>query len=788
MLKNVNHHWDGVAGISLILIIFLSAYSLELTYWTYNLNRVTILALLGLFIGLFLGLSSFSGKVARFLSGLYGIVFLFLQLVISLNGSAFWVERVDNYLLRFSTSADQLIRNIPLEDGILFLTVAGFLYCFLGINLGFRFIRLKKSWVSFIAIVFFFYLIQFYLPISQRNYLFISLYSLLIFVYLGRQYYLAKKSGWELQGIKADKEISTYFIKLILSFTLILVLVSWGFPLIIQKVSNSKSDSLTSLKPHEYSTSWEILQNFFYPLRQQSGFGEGYLPEILALGTSRSLKDDEAFYVKAPDEFSYSGRYYWKGRAYDFYENGLWQSKDVEIQHSASIEVKPYQAKTTSIGLFSFTYKYPREIVFTPQIVLKVEREADLIYFPINEDSQDVLSIVDNQLIHKDEQLDILGGYYSPDWDLLLNSSLGYPEWITPKYLQLPVNFSERIISLAQEISSEKATGIEKALAITNYLRNTLRYKDFVDIPQGSDPIEWFLFEGREGFCNYFSTADALMLRSVGIPARVVIGYTQGERVSGKDEFLVRIKDSHSWVEAFFPESGWVILEPTPSQPGVDLNKPIMNTEVNDLGKLENLSLGDSNQLQNPDLKFFSGINEKYGAKTREVQLKVTPRNKLLVWIIGSGLLIVLIFSFMYGIFIRKKPILLPLILEKNMVLKGRKVPIWLEKWADYEKLPGYQKAYQNLHLLSRIFLFRMEKNPTPKELFNELSRNLLADNQSTEIFLDKYQKLTYGKLKDDSLEEYYQNYHQLLCLILRSWKEKWIEDIKFRIKLLRIR
>lgn len=98
MLKNVNRQWDGIAGISLILIVFLSAYSLELTHWTYNLNRVTILALLGLFVGLMLGLSSFSDKVLRLLSGLYGSVFLFLQLVISLNDSALWIERINDYL------------------------------------------------------------------------------------------------------------------------------------------------------------------------------------------------------------------------------------------------------------------------------------------------------------------------------------------------------------------------------------------------------------------------------------------------------------------------------------------------------------------------------------------------------------------------------------------------------------------------------------------------------------------------------------------------------------------
>ena len=91
--------WDGVAGVSLILIVFLSAYSLELTYWTYNLNQVTVLALLGLIIGLIIGLSSFSEKTSYFLSGIYGLELLFLQLVISLGNAPLWMDRVNTYFI-----------------------------------------------------------------------------------------------------------------------------------------------------------------------------------------------------------------------------------------------------------------------------------------------------------------------------------------------------------------------------------------------------------------------------------------------------------------------------------------------------------------------------------------------------------------------------------------------------------------------------------------------------------------------------------------------------------------
>ena len=113
--------WDGVAGVSLILIVFLSAYSLELTYWTYNLNRVTILALLGINNWIkYRTILFFRKNFTCFYPGLYGIEFFFLQLVISLDNAPLWLDRVNTYLLRFKTSVNQLMRNIPLEDGILF--------------------------------------------------------------------------------------------------------------------------------------------------------------------------------------------------------------------------------------------------------------------------------------------------------------------------------------------------------------------------------------------------------------------------------------------------------------------------------------------------------------------------------------------------------------------------------------------------------------------------------------------------------------------------------------------
>lgn len=784
MMQKEIRKWDGVAGVSLILIVFLSAYSLELTYWTYNLNQVTVLALLGLIIGLSIGLSSFSKKISIFLSVGYGLELLFLQLVISLGNAPLWMDRVNTYLIRFKTSVNQLVRNIPLEDGILFLSLVGFLFFFICMDLGTKFVRQKNSWVSFFTIIFFYYLIQFYLPISQRNYFFISIFSLLVIIYVGRQYYLTRKKVWDSKGIKADKETSAFFTKFIFIFTAILIIISLGLPQAIKAISSNGTGDPSIKQIREYSTSWGILRNFFYPLRQQSGFGEGYLPEVLALGNSRSLKDEEALLVKAPKNFAYSNRYYWKGRSYDFYENGLWQSKETVIQHYAFVEINPFPAQSISTGLFSFTYRYPREIIFTPQFVLGVEREADITYFPISELSQDVQSIVDDQLVHADEQIDILGGFYVPDWKILVESSENYPEWVRTRYLQLPIDLSEKIGSLAFDLTSQANSRIEKAISITNYLRNTFRYKDSVLIPQGEDPIEWFLFEGREGFCNYFSTAEVLMLRSIGIPARIVVGYAQGERLSENDDFLVKVKDSHSWVEAFFPESGWIILEPTPNQPEVILEEK-KNTP-DELSREDTFTLENEDQAQEAESGLFSKVNEKYNIVNLVNQSETRSKDIFIIFLTIIFLMGIAAFLIIKFVFLRRKMIRFPGAIEKWVIKRGKAAPGWLKLWADYEMLPGYQKAYKNLHFLSETLLFREVKQLTPKEFIEELNKNFDVNEPAGNLFLDQYQDLTYGINERTQSGEYFKNYKKLLSLILESWKEKRIAEIRSRIFKLR--
>ena len=138
-----------------------------------------------------------------------------------------------------------------------------------------------------------------------------------------------------------------------------------------------------------------------------------------------------------------------------------------------------------------------------------------------------------------------------------------YPADITNLYLQLP-KLDKRIPSLVQSITAQAQTPVDKAIALETYLQTKYSYTLDLTGKPGSDPLAYFLFQSRAGHCEYFASAMAVMLRTLGIPSREVNGFLPGEYNTLGGDYIVRASDAHSWVEAYFPGSGWVVFDPTP--------------------------------------------------------------------------------------------------------------------------------------------------------------------------------------------------------------------------------
>ena len=149
--------------------------------------------------------------------------------------------------------------------------------------------------------------------------------------------------------------------------------------------------------------------------------------------------------------------------------------------------------------------------------------------------------------------------------DELRRAGTDYPDRVSDAYLQLPESTTDRVRERSTEVAGDAETPYDAAVAIEEHLESEKEYSLSVPAPSG-DVADTFLFEREAGYCTYYATTMVVMLRSQGVPARFVTGYTPGEAV-GDDRRVVRGLDSHAWVEVYFPDVGWVRFDPTPAGP-----------------------------------------------------------------------------------------------------------------------------------------------------------------------------------------------------------------------------
>lgn len=133
-----------------------------------------------------------------------------------------------------------------------------------------------------------------------------------------------------------------------------------------------------------------------------------------------------------------------------------------------------------------------------------------------------------------------------------------------PRYTALPTGMPDRIREIALNVAGRADTAFDAVLAIQNYLRS-FRYDESVPAGHGSDDVLQFLERSRRGYCEQFAGTMAVLVRTLGYPARVSIGFLPGDP-DETGRFRVTTAQAHAWPEVHFGEYGWLPFEPTPSR------------------------------------------------------------------------------------------------------------------------------------------------------------------------------------------------------------------------------
>ncbi len=152
--------------------------------------------------------------------------------------------------------------------------------------------------------------------------------------------------------------------------------------------------------------------------------------------------------------------------------------------------------------------------------------------------------------------------------DELATAPTIYPAWVTNRYLSPGDSLTERTRELAIDIVGDAVDPYTQAVRVEAYLRENITYNERVaEPPEGVDLVDYTLFESQQGYCEHYSASMTIMMRSLGVPARTVVGYYPGDYDEAQGGYVYRQLNAHAWTEVFFPGYGWIPFEPTASRP-----------------------------------------------------------------------------------------------------------------------------------------------------------------------------------------------------------------------------
>jgi len=296
------------------------------------------------------------------------------------------------------------------------------------------------------------------------------------------------------------------------------------------------------------------------------------LPRRHLIGTGPELTQRVVMIVRtgdySPDPAGTAPpRYYWRSVTYDRYTGRGWLTEGTQMEEYSAGEV---------VRVVGATVELPPQLRLIRQEVRAERNLGGLIYAAgelVTADHD--FSVAWRSAAEGDAFLaTIEARNYWAD-SLVPNLSDGqlqaasekYPDWVKDLYLALPDDLPTRVTALARDLTATEPGPYHRARAIESYLRTFPYTLDLPAPPPGRDVADYFLFDLKKGYCDYYATAMVVLARAAGLPARLVVGYASGRYDPGSSQYIVTEADAHSWVEVYFPEIGWVEFEPTGGRP-----------------------------------------------------------------------------------------------------------------------------------------------------------------------------------------------------------------------------
>jgi transglutaminase-like putative cysteine protease len=646
------------------------------------------------------------------------------------------------------------------QDNLIFVLFLSILFWFLGHNTAWHIFRVDRVWRAILPPGLVILVNVFYYTGDAPLDLYLALYAVLALLLIARSAVDEQEWEWYLRHITFPPQLRTQFLRWGTVLAVVLVGAAWMLP------NGSESESLERVQEFLNSDPLDDLNQLFNRLfasLESEGLATAdyYGGNSLQLSGAIQLGDKPVMLIDVPPQAPGGSRYYWRSRTFSTYEGGRWTPNALlrlTVPDSGfGIVNPPALAGRTDVGQQVTMVLEASRLVYTapqPQ-TLNLPVVIDLSYVGEAQELMDVSVIRPRQVLRTGDKYSVVSSIASADAPSLRAAGTDYPLWVLSEYLQIGSSVTQRTRDLASQIVTQAGvtTPYDQAKAIERWLRQNIAYSETIPgPPSGYDPIDWVLFEDPRGYCNYYASAMIMMLRSQGIPARMVAGFSQGEWDDASQGYLVRERDAHTWVEVYFPGYGWVEFEPTAAQAPLERPDampvlPQSSDQMTSTPPPTNTPLPTATSTETP--LPTSTPDQSEGVvpvipPTPTLEPSATPapplpptigappnqetQSRSPLEVLGAALLSVLV-------------VVLVIVLVFVLIL----FVIWWIEWRGMGGLSPVQRAYALIGRYAGYLGLRLSSSFTPDERRRIVTDHVPGSEQPVRVITDMYVEETYG-------------------------------------------
>jgi transglutaminase-like putative cysteine protease len=547
-------------------MIFLTAIVIYQADLVAGLEVLAVVGTVGLLAGLLIAKSRFSSGSAHLLGLVYGLFVIGLMTGRQLDEALTWSERIVDILSRQATWFNAAVSGNTSRDGFIFVVQTAVIFWLLGYFSAWFTFRKPRVWRAVVPTGIVLFSVVYYGPPGFGMHM--ALFILLALLFVTATHLSEREEEWREAAVRYETAMRFSFLQASLVVGLAVLLAAWMLPTLPASAAVNEALVTTGV-----SGQWRTFQNnwsrLFSALRAYGNpVGDGYR-ETLLLGGPRSVSNNLVMDVYVSDRLPYA---FWHETILDTYRGDFWSRADIPQRILRQPDDGPfYQPGGRSIEealQVVVNYRPNATVMYGLPAIVAADQDAWVSY-QYDPEGRELLVGVQSRFLLRPGDIYRIQSYYSAaNAADLRQTTAEYPDWFAQRYLQLPDSISPETIALAQRLTAPHNNPYDKAIAVRDYLRQNMAYNDQVAAPPpGVEPVHHFLFESQEGYCNYYASAMAVMLRSQGIAARLATGFASGEFNDDLGYYRVRDADAHVWVEVYFPGYGWIQFEPTASLP-----------------------------------------------------------------------------------------------------------------------------------------------------------------------------------------------------------------------------